>query len=82
MKAHLVRIGNSRGIRIPKVLIEQAGITDEVELQVEEGRIIISDARSHRRGWTEAAMALAEAGEDHLLDPAVSTRFEDEEWQW
>ena len=42
MKARLVRIGNSRGVRLPKPLIEEAGLTEDVELQVQEGQIIIS----------------------------------------
>ena len=43
MKARLVRIGNSRGIRLPKAVIDQAGIDDEVELEVRENQIIISE---------------------------------------
>ena len=42
MKTRLVRIGNSRGVRIPKPLIEQAGLTDEVEMGVRDGAIVIA----------------------------------------
>ena len=55
MKTHLVRIGNSRGVRLPKPLIEQAGLSEEVELRVQEGAIIITRARSLRSGWADAA---------------------------
>ncbi len=41
MKARLVRIGNSRGVRLPKPLIEEAGLSDEVELQVRDGSVVI-----------------------------------------
>jgi antitoxin MazE len=82
MRAHLVRIGNSRGIRLPKPLIEQAGLTDVVDLTVKEGRIVISRAASHRAGWAEAAAQMAARGEDKLLDAPTSTRFDEEEWEW
>ncbi len=82
MKARLVQIGNSRGIRLPKPLIEEAGLSDEVELRVREGSIVILPARSPRSGWAEAARALRERGEDPLLDPPTPTRFDEKEWEW
>ena len=82
MKAHLVQIGNSRGIRLPKLLIEQAGLSDEVELQVQDVAIIISRADKARTGWAEAAASLAENGEDALIDLPSATRFDEEEWEW
>ena len=82
MKTKLVRIGNSRGIRIPKPLIEQAGIEDEVELRVTESGILIAAVRAPRAGWEEAAKRQREEGEDGLLDDPTSTAFDDEEWSW
>lgn len=82
MRARLVRIGNSRGIRIPKLLIEELGLTDEVELRVHEGAILILALDDPRSGWSEAAKALTDRGEVGLLDPATPTRFDDEEWEW
>jgi antitoxin MazE len=82
MKARLVRIGHSRGVRLPKVLIEEAGLTGDVDLQVRDGRIIISPARLPREGWAEAAAALGAASEGGLLDAPTSTRFDREEWKW
>lgn len=82
MKARLVQIGNSRGIRLPKPLIEQAGLSDEVELQVQDGSIIISRADKTRTGCAEAAASLAGSGEDALIDPPSATRFDEEEWEW
>jgi antitoxin MazE len=78
MKARLVNMGNSRGVRIPKPLIEEAGLVDEVELHVRDGAIVIAPLRAPRAGWAEAAAALS----DGLLDPEVPTRFEDDEWRW
>ena len=82
MKARLVQIGNSRGIRLPKPLIEEAGLDDEVELRVREGTIVISPAHGPRAGWEEAARQMHEREGDQLLEPAVPTRFDEEEWEW
>ncbi len=82
MKAHIVRIGNSKGIRLPKVLLQEAQLEDEVELQAEPGRILISKTAQPRTGWAEAARRMRERGEDRLLDPPTSTRFDRKEWKW
>ena len=55
MRARIVRVGNSRGVRLPKPLLDQAGLPDEVEIHAEPGRIIIQSARGPRGGWAEAA---------------------------
>jgi antitoxin MazE len=82
MRARLVRIGNSRGVRLPKPAIEEAGLTEEVELRVRPGAIVIEPAEGPRAGWAEAARRLRERKEDRLLDPATSTRFDRKEWKW
>jgi antitoxin MazE len=55
MKAGLVWIGNSRGIRLPKSVIEEAGLTDEVEIRVQKGAVVIGAAVRPRSGWADAA---------------------------
>lgn len=82
MKTRIVRVGNSRGVRLPKALLDEAGLPDEVELLAEPGRIVIEAARRPRAGWAEAAQAMAGRGDDALLDPPSATRFDDEEWTW
>jgi antitoxin MazE len=82
MKTKLVSMGNSRGVRLPKPLILQAGLTEEVDLRIRDGAIIISRAISLRHGWTDAAKAMRRRGDDTLLDPITSTYFDDREWQW
>ncbi|MCU0626518.1 MAG: AbrB/MazE/SpoVT family DNA-binding domain-containing protein [Gemmatimonadaceae bacterium] len=86
MKTRLVKVGNSRGVRLPKLLLEQAGIEpgDEVDLDVtaETGRIVITVPTSARRGWADAARLQAQRGDDCLLDEGTGTRFDAEEWQW
>ncbi len=82
MKTRIVRVGNSRGVRLPKPLLEQAGLPDEVEIHAEPGRIIIEPAARPRAGWADAARQMAELGEDGLIDAPTPTRFDDEEWTW
>jgi len=82
VKARLVRIGNSRGIRLPKPLIEQAGLIDEVELRIQSGVITIRPATGARAGWAEAAKLMRTRDDDRLLDPPTPTRFDEEEWTW
>lgn len=82
MKSRLVRIGNSRGIRLPKVLIEEAGLSGEVEVRVREGAVVITPASRPRAGWAEAARRARQRGQGRLLDEPTPTRFDDEEWQW
>ena len=82
MKTHLVRIGNSRGIRLPKTIIAQAGLTDEVELGVRDGAVIIARATTARSGWADAARQMRQRAEDRLLDAPTPTRFDEKEWQW
>ncbi|MBI3953145.1 MAG: AbrB/MazE/SpoVT family DNA-binding domain-containing protein [Chloroflexi bacterium] len=82
MKARIIRIGNSRGIRLPKPLLAEAQLAEEVELRAEPGRIVIRSARRPRAGWAEEARRMHELGEDQLLDEATPTRFDQEEWEW
>ncbi len=82
VKTRIIRIGNSQGIRIPKPLLEQSGITDEVELEIEDNKIIIHAAESPRRGWEEAFAAMAQHGDDILIDPDAESDWDHEEWQW
>ena len=79
---HIVRIGNSHGIRLPKALLEQAQLPEEIELLAEPGRIVVRGVRRTREGWAEAARAMHEHGDDHLLEAPAPTRFDQEAWEW
>jgi len=68
MHANLVKIGNSRGIRLPKSVIEAAGLKDDLDLEVHDGAVIVRNAHTTRGGWAEAAAACHAAGEDELSD--------------
>ncbi len=82
MKTRIVRIGNSRGVRLPKVLLEEAQLVDEVELQAEPGCIVIRKAGRPRTGWAAEARRMRERNEDHLIEAQTRTRFDEEEWEW
>jgi len=84
VKANVIRIGNSKGVRIPKVLLEQCRLSDAVEFDVENGHVVIRPADQARRGWDEAFRKMAERSDDVLLDQESlpATRWDDTEWQW
>ena len=80
-RTRIVRIGNSQGIRIPKALLEESDLAEEVELEVVPGAITIRSTDNPRAGWEET---FAEnACEDELLIPDdLPNAFDDEEWRW
>jgi antitoxin MazE len=84
MKTRIIAIGNSQGIRIPKVLLEQSGLGEEVELEVRDAQIVIRPAERPRQGWDQAFRAMAEKADDRLLDEALTaqTDWDTTEWQW
>jgi antitoxin MazE len=81
-KTRIVRIGNSRGIRVPKLLLDRAALPDEVELRAEPGRIVISAAPRPRAGWAVKARTMHERGDDALLDDTTATQFDGIDWRW
>ncbi len=82
MKANIISIGNSKGIRIPSTIIKQCNIGDSVDLEVEEGRIILKPLiEKPREGWNKAFRLMHERNEDTLLiDETVN--FSAEDWEW
>jgi antitoxin MazE len=83
MKTRIVKLGNSEGIRIPKLLLEQTGLSGEVEISVQDGSLIIKQARKPRAGWAAAFKHMAENGDDALLDLAAQglARWDEGEWR-
>lgn len=82
MKARLVRIGNSRGIRLPKPVIDELGLADEVDMEVRADSLVIRPSTGRRAGWAEAAKSLAETRGGPSLDAPTATRFDEDEWTW
>ena len=84
VRARIIRIGNSRGLRLPKSLLEECQLGADVDLAVENGVLVVRPIPSPRAGWEQAFAAMAEAGDDALLDPeeSVSTDWDQAEWEW
>jgi len=84
MRARVVKIGNSQGIRIPKPILEQTGIVEDVELEVEGDRIVIHPVSNSREGWDAAFKRMATDADDGLISDSekISHSWDDEEWQW
>lgn len=84
MKTRIIRIGNSQGIRIPKLLLEQSGLSEDVELEVQTDQIVIRSATHPRQGWAESFHLMAERGDDQLPDETITsqTSWDENEWQW
>jgi antitoxin MazE len=82
IRSKVVKIGNSRGIRIPQTMLKQAGLTDQVEMTVEGNRLIVCSAYRPRAGWKNQFADMADKGDDQLLDGVVPTRWDEDEWTW
>ena len=84
MRTRIVKIGNSRGIRIPKALLDQTGLQGEVEIKAQGESLVVVAVHSPRAGWEDAFREMALQGDDRLLDGDASTTesFDAEEWEW
>ncbi len=85
MITKVVKIGNSRGIRLPKSVIEQSGIKETVELKIQDSRIIITPVSERRKNWDFAFKEMHQNKDDVLLDnEELSNRssWDDKEWTW
>lgn len=83
VKAKLISIGNSKGIRLPKTLIEQCKFDETVELSVCEDGMLVSPIKKPRAGWSESFKKMAESHDDVLLEiPDESTQWDRDEWEW
>jgi len=84
MKTHIVKIGNSQEIRIPKVLLKQCGLSNEVELKVRKKSVIINSAIKIRENWNEAFAEMAKNNDDKLLDreTVFSSEWDKAKWEW
>jgi antitoxin MazE len=81
MKTRIVKVGNSQGVRIPKALLEQSGLSGAVVLEVAGDSIVIRPEKRARAGWEAAFADMATLGEDDLLDEGLHD-LPDEGWEW
>ena len=84
MRARVIKIGNSQGLRIPKPILEQTGIMDDVEIEVEKNQIIIRPVKNAREGWDNTFKVMGEKGDDEPIidDENISHSWDEEESQW
>ena len=83
MRARVIKIGNSQGLRIPKPILEQTGIKDDVEIEVEKNQIIIRPVKNVRQGWDAAFKNMGKKGDDELIiNDSILNSWDEEEWQW
>ena len=83
-KTRIVRIGNSQGIRIPKPLLEQTSLQQEVVISAEGGCLVIRPTKRPRADWASAFREMAGRGDDALLDdvaPSLS-KWDEDQWKW
>lgn len=81
MKVKVIRIGNSKGVRLPRTILEQCEVSESFDLRVDGKKIVLVPlAACPRSGWAEAARRMAEAGDDQLLLPDWLPEDEDVEW--
>ncbi len=82
MKVRIQQIGNSRVIRLPKTLLPEVQVGDVVDLHIKPGHHPSCNGIRPRNGRTKAARRMRRHSEDHLLDSHISTRFDQEDWEW
>lgn len=80
MELSIIQIGNSKGFRLSKTLIEKYNIKDKVELILEKGYMILKPISSPRKGWDIAFKEMNENGDDQLLFNDVFENENLEEW--
>ncbi len=83
IKTRLIKIGNSQGLRIPKLILEQLNLSDDIELEVQDHQLIVRATSHPRASWAEQFERMAANGDDQLFDTEpVPTEWEETEWQW
>lgn len=83
IRTHLVQIGNSQGVRIPKILLDQLQFDDSIEMEIQDNQLIIRKSLMPRANWAKAFQQMAEMGDDQLLDSEITpTLWDKTEWEW
>lgn len=81
MEVSIVQIGNSKGIRLSKTIIEKYNLRDKADVILEEDQIIIKPVSRPRKGWEEAFKEMTEQGDDQLLIDDIFVDENPEEWK-
>lgn len=81
MQANIIQIGNSKGLRLSKLILKKYAIQDKVEIILEKDHIIIKPTKNPRAGWEHKFKKMTEAGDDQLLIDDVFENEDIEEWK-
>lgn len=83
-RARLVKMGTSRGIRLPRAFLDQVELDEEVEMEVQDGQVIVRLVPRPRRGWDREFDGMTARGDDRLLDSRTFslTSWDEEKWVW
>jgi antitoxin MazE len=83
MKSKVIKIGNAKGIRLPKAILEEVGLGEEVILEASRGGIVIRPSKKIRDGWEAGFREMSQRGDDQLLDAETKTSsWDDQDWEW
>ena len=85
MKTQIIKIGNSQGIRIPKILLQESRIGKDVELISRKEQIVIRSIKKIRSGWEKSFQKMAKNKDDMLLDKSSlihQNSWDEQEWEW
>ena len=82
MLVDIIAIGNSKGIRIPKKILEACELEGQVEMLVQDHELLIRSPKKSRHGWGDAFRAMSKSGDDQLLDSDIVGDWDKNEWQW
>jgi len=82
MLARIIKVGNSKGIRIPSLLLKKCNISEQVELEVKGNTIIIKPVIKPRAGWDDALKNVHDNGDDKMMiDNSIDAEMDDWEWK-
>ena len=81
MRVSIIKIGNSRGLRIPQPILEQCGFEKEAEVEVRNNEIVIRPVKRPRHNWEQAFERMAEKSDDKLIE-FPDSKWDEEEWEW
>ena len=78
----VIKLGNSHGVRLPKLWLQQLGLGEEAEMELVNERIVITPLRRVRSQWGARFEEMGKNGEDQLLEPGCTTSWDREDWEW
>jgi len=83
-RVRLVKMGKSRGIRLPQQFLDQADLDEEVELEVQDDQVVVRLVPRPRRNWERQFDGMTTRGDDRLLDSKAFslTGWDEEKWVW